>query len=347
MNLIRLSLVAIAVALSPQFVIAAGPKTAAAQTAAKLDDDFFLQGEYAGTISAGAASPVWTGLQVIALGDGAFHAVAYTGGLPGNGWNQQTRQEYDGTRTAADMAQLTGDSRRLTVRRGYVVVKDDAGKELGRLPKVLRRSQTYGAAPPAGAQVLFYGRDAREFTGGVVTADHLLVAGADTKEAFGDFSMHVEFRTPYMAQVRGQARGNSGVYIQKRYEVQILDSFGLRGVDNECGGLYKQRAPLLNMCFPPLTWQTYDIDFTAAKFDSEGKKTASARITVRHNGVVIHDNVEITGKTGGGSAEGPDPAVIKLQDHGNLVHFRNIWIVRGRQPATSSPEAICACQAVP
>jgi hypothetical protein len=347
MDLINVSFAAIVAVLIPSIGLAADPKTAAAQTAAKLDDDFFLQGEYAGSISVGASSPVWTGLQVIALGDGAFHAVEYTGGLPGNGWDLQTRQEYDGTRTEADRVQLTGDSRRFTVRRGYVVVKDDAGKELGRLPKVLRRSQTFGAAPPAGAQVLFYGRDARAFTGGVVTPDHLLVAGADTKDSFGDFSMHLEFRTPYMAQARGQSRGNSGVYIQKRYEVQILDSFGLRGVDNECGGLYKQRAPLLNMCFPPLTWQTYDIDFTAAKFDGEGKKTASARITVRHNGVVIHDNVEITGKTGGGSAEGPDPAVIKLQDHGNLVHFRNIWIVRGRPLPSRNTEANCIVKAVP
>jgi hypothetical protein len=81
------------------------------------------------------------------------------------------------------------------------------------------------------------------------------------------------------------------------------------------------------MSFPPLTWQTYDIDFKAARFDDAGKKTDNARITVRHNGVVIHDNVEITAKTGGGAAEGPDLAPIKLQDHGNLVHFRNIWIM--------------------
>jgi hypothetical protein len=141
-----------------------------------------------------------------------------------------------------------------------------------------------------------------------------------------------------MPLARGQARGNSGVYIQKRYEVQILDSFGLRGADNECGGLYKQRAPLLNMSFPPLIWQTYDIDFTAARFDAAGKKTANARITVRQNGVVIHDNIEITAKTGGGSVEGPDPLPIKLQDHGNLVHFRNIWIVREpkQQPQPSN-----------
>jgi hypothetical protein len=334
MNLTRLVLSAIAISMGPHLAIAADAKTAAAQTAAKLDDDFFLQGEYAGSLSTGSSSPASTGLQVIALGQGTFQAVEYTGGLPGNGWDQKTRKEYSGLRTAANSALLTGNGRRLAVRRGAVVVKDDADREIGRLMRVLRQSQTFGAPPPAGAQVLFCGRDAREFTGGVVTPDHLLIAGADTKGSYADFSMHVEFRTPYMAPARGQSRGNSGVYIQKRYEVQILDSFGLRGVENECGGLYKQRSPLVNMCFPPLTWQTYDIDFTAARFNSAGKKTANALITVRHNGVVIHDNVAITGKTGGGAAEGPDPAPIKLQDHGNLVHFRNIWIVRsGKLPA--------------
>ncbi len=271
---------------------------------------------------------------MIALGDGKFQAVEYAGGLPGNGWDKKTRWKYAGQKTSAGNAELTGDRGRLVVRPGLVIVQDSAGKLRGRLPKTLRMSRTLRATPPADAKVLFSGYDARHFTKGIVTPDHLLVAGTDTKQPFGDFSLHLEFRTPYMPQSRDQARGNSGVYLQGRYEVQILDSFGLSGANNECGGLYKQRAPLLNMCFPPLAWQTYDIDFTAAKFDGDGQKTGNARITVRHNGVVIHDNVEITAKTGGGSAEGPDAAAIKLQDHGNLVHFRNIWIVeRKRAPA--------------
>jgi hypothetical protein len=145
--------------------------------------------------------------------------------------------------------------------------------------------------------------------------------------------MHLEFRTPYMPRARGQGRGNSGVYIQERYEVQVLDSFGLDGADNECGSLYKQRAPILNMSFPPLSWQTYDVDFTAPHFDATGKKTRNAHITVRHNGVIVQNDVEITSKTGAGAAEGPNPRPIKLQDHGNPVHFRNIWIVEKRATA--------------
>ena len=134
---------------------------------------------------------------------------------------------------------------------------------------------------------------------------------------------------PTCRKPRGQARGNSGVYIQQRYEVQILDSFGLEGVENECGGLYTQTRPDLNMCLPPLAWQTYDIWFTPPQFDDDGKKTANARITALHNGYLIHHHREITAKTGGGKAEGPQPLPINLQDHGNPVMFRNIWIVPG------------------
>jgi hypothetical protein len=131
----------------------------------------------------------------------------------------------------------------------------------------------------------------------------------------------------YMPEARGQGRSNSGVYQQGRYEVQVLDSFGLEGADNECGGIYKAKAPRINMCLPPLQWQTYDIDFTAAKFDGD-KKTAPARMTVKHNGVTIHDNVEVpAGTPGGTQGEGPGPGPLFVQNHGNPVFFQNIWVV--------------------
>jgi len=107
----------------------------------------------------------------------------------------------------------------------------------------------------------------------------------------------------------------------------VLDSFGLKGENNECGGIYTKGKPSENLCFPPLVWQTYDIDFQAAKFDEDGKKTKKAVITVKHNGVLIHDKFEINGPTGGGKAENASPGPIQLQDHGNAVFFRNIWIV--------------------
>ena len=327
-------LLAMLIALAPNFAEAADADDRAFQNPGQLDGDFYLQGEFSGSLSAADRSPASTGLQVIAVGDGNFRAVEYAGGLPGNGWDGRTRRAYTGRSMSAGVAELAGDGRRLTVRRSQVVVTDRAGRSLGRLEKTLRMSRTLRAPPPPGAKVLFGGFDARHFAGGIVTPEHFLVAGTDTKQSFGDFTMHVEFRTPYMPKARDQGRGNSGVYIQGRYEVQILDSFGLEGVNTECGSLYKPRAPLLTMCFPPLAWQTYDIDFTAPRFNSAGEKTKNARITVRHNGIVVHDNVEISSKTGAGTPEGPNPRPIKLQDHGNPVHFRNIWIVERNTSAS-------------
>jgi hypothetical protein len=108
----------------------------------------------------------------------------------------------------------------------------------------------------------------------------------------------------------------------------VLDSFGLDGKDNECGGIYSIAEPKVNMCLPPLVWQTYDIDFTAARYDGDGKKIKNARVTILHNGVRIHEDLEITHGTPGHSGEGPGDEHLYLQDHGNPVVFRNIWVVK-------------------
>jgi len=151
-----------------------------------------------------------------------------------------------------------------------------------------------------------------------------------TKQNFQDFKLHVEFKIPQMPpDVKGQGRGNSGVYLQRRYEVQILDSYGLEPTKDGCGSLYQQKAPDKNVCKQPGEWQSYDITFRAARFKGQGenlKKVENARITVLHNGVLIHDNVELPDKTGAGRPEGPEPGPILLQEHSNEVWFRNIWI---------------------
>jgi hypothetical protein len=186
------------------------------------------------------------------------------------------------------------------------IAQNDAGRELGRLRLQERLSPTLGLAPPPGATVIFNGGPPQLLQGAKLTSDGLLQAGVLTKFPVDAFRLHLEFRIPFMPTARGQARGNSGVYVQQRYEVQILDSFGLDGAENECGALYRQTRPELNMCLPPLAWQTYDIWFTPPYFATDGKtKLANARITVVHNGKTIHRNREITAKTGGGKQEGP------------------------------------------
>ncbi len=149
-----------------------------------------------------------------------------------------------------------------------------------------------------------------------------------SKKDFGDVRLHIEFRTPFMPDSTGQKRGNSGIYFHGKYEVQILDSYGLEGEWNECGGIYKVARPAINMCAPPMQWQTYDVIFKAPKFDENDEKIKNARITVEHNGVKIHDDIELP-KATQAAISGPEApkGPIYLQNHGNPVQFRNIWIV--------------------
>jgi hypothetical protein len=165
------------------------------------------------------------------------------------------------------------------------------------------------------------------FENGVLTAspssDSVL-----TKESYRDFRMHIEFNINESHGKNPEANGNSGVYIQQRYEIQILDSFGVAAKDYKdsfCGSLYRLRKPDQFVCKKPGEWQTYDIAFRAPVFTGT-KKTHNARITVYHNNRLIHDDCELTRKTGAGQPEGPDAKPIKLQGHGNKVRFRNFWI---------------------
>jgi hypothetical protein len=329
MRLTILACLGCAIAFSiPASSLAQPNKNAATTDAATAGPDFELQGEYLGWLNVSGRGGEPAGLQIVALGDGKFDAVQYRGGLPGNGWDRTSKSHFSGMSENGSLV-LTGESGSFVVADRFATAYGLDGREQGRLRRVARRSPTIGLLPPESATVLFGGGSTDQLQGAKVSPDGLLMAGVLTKMPVQAFRMHLEFRTPYMPNARGQARGNSGVYIQQRYEVQILDSFGLEGIENECGGLYRQQRPELNMCLPPLAWQTYDIWFTPPLFDDEGKKTYNARLTVLHNGIPIHLHREVIAKTGGGKQESPEAFPINLQDHGNPVAFRNIWLIPG------------------
>ena len=148
-----------------------------------------------------------------------------------------------------------------------------------------------------------------------------------SKELFGSFQLHVEFWLPLMAEATGQGRANSGVYLQGRYEVQVLDSYGLDSKDDDCGGLYKLKAPKVNAGRPPETWQTYDIFFRAPKYNEHDTKVKNAKLSVLFNGVWIHHDLELPQPTPGAMDQDCHlPGPVLLQDHSNLVRFRNIWV---------------------
>jgi len=289
------------------------------ETAMK-DPDFLIQGEY---------KKDGAGIQVAAMGGGKFFCSSLKGGLPADGWDGKTV-----TTTLGDAAAVKA------LVEGYT--------------RVERTSPTAGAKPPAGATVLFDGTNTDAWTKGAMTPDKLLIEGASTKAKFKNFKLHVEFRLPYKpkAQLGSQDRGNSGIYIFNRYEVQVLDTFGLHYFPNThseeewtaaftkdlgfkpgsnrtqfAAAMYHFKTPDVNAAYPPLSWQTYDIDFTAPKFEGD-KKVKNARITVFHNGVKVHDDVELLKGTGAGGSKPEVPEdVIYLQAHGNPNRFRNIWIV--------------------
>ena len=314
----------------------------------KLPADFKFQGEYAGK---------GMGAQVIALGKGRFHAVVYPGGLPGAGWDGENKilldGSLDGDKAAFAAAEgpknyIARDAAKFSATRtfppkghkpykgmiskGVFSLTSDKGASSS-LQRTIRKSPSLGAKPPENAIVLFDGskESMKNWQGGRFDEKTGLLNtdGRDirTSQKFLNYIMHVEFMLPFKPDARGQGRGNSGFYQVDLYEMQILDSFGLMGLNNECGGIYQKADSKVNMCLPPLQWQAYDVDFNSAVM-KDGKKVRNAVLTARLNGVTIHEKLEINGKTGGsrGEPEGT-PGVIKLQGHGNPLQFRNIWLL--------------------
>jgi hypothetical protein len=295
------------------------------EKAAADDPDFLIQGEYG--VERGPAP--W-GAQVVALGGGKFEGYLLAGGLPGAGWKRgQLRVKVSGKREG-EIVKLINTDQMMSViicEKTLEIFKKD--ELIAKLPRVERKSPSLGATPPAGAVVLFDGTSSDAWINGQVEHGLLLNNDITSKQTFRNYFIHLEFRTPYKPYARGQQRGNSGIYHQGRYETQVLDSFGLEGRKNEAGGIYSIAAPSVNACLPPLVWQTYDIDFHAARFDSDARLAQPAKMTVTQNGIVVQNDQPLPHTTTAAPIKTitDTPGPIFLQHHRNPVYYRNIWIV--------------------
>ena len=321
--------------------------SAGAKAPPKVDPDLAVQGEYEGTVGGEAR----IGVQVIALGKGAFQAVFLPGGLPGAGWDEKNRILCEGKLVGGKVVLTPVGGKRkymagpagefcattefppagqkdytATIAGGRLTGKTDTGAPIA-ARRVERKSPTLGAKPPVGAAVLLAYAPGKAPSLAEWTNDKWLALGegcmqavrrsgsSSTKRTFtGPWRLHLEFRTPFMPTSRSQGRGNSGVFPPGGREVQVLDSFGLQGLANECGGVYKSHPPRINMCLPPMLWQTYDITYHVPAPGQGGQ----AWYKVVHNGATIHEKITL-GRPRAGS--------LNLQDHGNPVSYRNIWLV--------------------
>ena len=310
-----------------------GPIPAAAQSA-----DPFM-GNYRGGFTGGPHGNEKLSAQISALGRGAYRVVVYLRGGPGEGRRAEFRgQVAEGvldieaaSATTPDVGYTLGGSIEAEVFRGFL--KEDGNVTSFKLERVVIESPTLGMQPPEGAEVLLDGSNLDKWIVRprwvINGAGAMAISGGSimTKEAFGDAQYHIEFRTPFMPTARGQARGNSGVYAMGAYEIQVLDSFADVPADNLCGGIYQFATPIVNACAPPGQWQTYDITMRAPRFGPDGKKTENAVLTVKLNGVTIHDNLVLEHASPGGlgNTEVPEGRLM-IQDHGDGVQFRNIWV---------------------
>jgi len=307
---------------APKAPAKAAPKAEAPKASEDADDG--IQGLYVGTLGGAKAEA-----RVIGLKDKTYKVILTSGEGAG-----AAKVELGGKLESGKVA-LSGDAgETATIADKKLAGEAKAGKF--ELTYTVPKSPTEGQKPPQGAIVLLPYEEGKPTTFAEWTND-TWVANPDgsmqkgkgdnmTKKPLGSIQLHLEFRCPYMPGATGQARGNSGVYLMDRYEIQVLDSFGLEPQKNDCGAIYTQIAPKVNACFPPLVWQTYDITWHAPKFGPDGKKVKNVTVTVVLNGVKIHDNIEVAGPTGS-SKNKPEvaEAPLRLQDHGNVVKFRNIW----------------------
>lgn len=224
------------------------------------------------------------------------------------------------------------------INNGHLSVGSEYGQHF-EIDKVARKSPTEGLQAPQGAVVLLPYKSGAKTSLAAWTnqnwealdngAARVRQGSNTTKERFGDIKqLHVEFWLPLEPGNRGQGRANSGVFLNDTYEVQVLDSFGLAYTSGDCGSLYSIKRPDVNASLPPETWQTYDIEFRTPRLNADGSIKENARITVVHNGIKIHDNVELARPTADPKAQQKTTGPIQLQDHSHPIQYRNIWLVK-------------------
>lgn len=301
-----------------------------------------LQGNFEGTASAPTGESMPITAQIVALGKGEHVAKVRVGDavveLQGKckGKVEDGLLEFNST---IDLGYDLGGEHKVTatVQDRVFSGKSESpnGTHTFSLNRVEKGSPTLGQKAPEGAVVLMDGTNMDAWT--IHPYWQLIGDGAmgmrggsiTSKQEFGSALYHIEFKTPLMPEAApgSQQRGNSGVYVMGRYEVQVLDSFTDEPRDNLCGGIYQKAVPVTKACLPPEEWQTYDITMHAPEYDASGAKTKDAVITVVHNGITIHNNVVLPDCTPGGvSGEEAAKGVLMLQDHHDDVNYRNIWV---------------------
>lgn len=290
------------------------------------EEDFQWVGEYVGRVATSDDEQTIMGLQLRCTGINRFEGRLFQGGLPGQpGFEESSKRILIGFRKEQTLV-LSGAEFAIFADFDSSRVINQDGIQLGELTRVSRQSPTLGAAAPDHALIIL-SEESDSIVNVQRDANGYLKVGSTFEILVSDFDLHFEFLIPFQPSRLGQQRGNSGLYLQSRYECQILDSFAIDTEINGLGALYQQKPPAVNAALPPRVWQTYDVRFTAPRFRVDGEKLSNARVSAWVNGVLVQDDIEILRPTGNGKAEGSNPLPTYLQNHGDPVVFRNVWLV--------------------